>query len=206
MVENFKGIAEKIHKDKIVAVSKNHGREKILPLLEYGHRIFGENRVQEALGKWPELKAEYPGVELHLIGPLQSNKVKDALGIFDVIETVDREKIAIALSREEKKIDLLIQVNTGEEPQKAGIIPREADGFIKFCIHDLGLGIKGLMCIPPLDDPPALHFGLLRKISMRNSLKTLSMGMSGDFETAAAMGATHLRIGTAIFGERNVPA
>jgi len=220
VVENFKRIEDMLgkvparfniapgKKPLIVAVSKNHAAEKIIPLLESGHRIFGENRVQEAHAKWPGLKQKYPGIELHLIGPLQTNKAREALEIFDVIETVDREKIAKVLSAELKKInreiDFLVQVNTGEEPQKAGIAPGAADEFIKFCLHDLRLPVKGLMCIPPVGEPATLHFGLLRKIAERNALGILSMGMSADFEIAAAMGATHMRIGSAIFGERKV--
>ncbi len=216
VVENFRLVEEKIREaparfgisprtlPKIIAVSKGHGLEKILPLLEHGHRIFGESRVQEAYAKWPALKEKYPDVELHLIGPLQTNKVKEALRLFDMIQTLDREKLALTIASAPEKIDLLIQVNTGEEPQKAGVTPTSADRFIKSCRDDLHLPVKGLMCIPPVDAPPGLHFGLLRKIAERNGLKVLSMGMSGDFETAIALGATHIRIGTAIFGERSI--
>lgn len=195
----------KVSLPKIVAVSKNHEKESILPLLEHGHRVFGENRVQEAYAKWPALKEKYPDIELHLIGPLQTNKAKEAVKLFDFIETVDREKLADALVKEMKVqnrvVSCFIQVNTGEEGQKAGISPKEADAFIKYCIGE-GLPVKGLMCIPPVGEESALHFALLKKIAERNSLKELSMGMSGDYETAAAMGATYIRVGTAIFGER----
>jgi len=192
---------------EIIAVSKTHGPEKILPLLECSQRVFGENRVQEAKTKWPSLKKKYPDIELHLIGPLQTNKVREALELFNVIETLDREKLALELKKEKDKTGkcppVFIQVNTGEEEQKAGISPDKADAFIKFCKDELGLPVIGLMCIPPIGEEPALHFALLKKIAKRNGIEKLSMGMSGDFETAAAMGATHLRIGSAIFGERN---
>jgi pyridoxal phosphate enzyme (YggS family) len=190
----------------LVAVSKVHGPERIVPVLDAGHRVFGENRVQEAQGKWPDLKTRYPGVELHLIGPLQSNKAADAVALFDVIETVDREKIARALAAEMEKqgrrVPVLVQVNTGKEPQKAGIDPEEADAFIALCREDLGLEVRGLMCIPPVDEVAALHFALLREIARRNGLPVLSMGMSDDFDTAIALGATHVRVGTAVFGHR----
>lgn len=190
----------------VVAVSKTHPAEAVIPLLEAGHRRFGENRVQEAEAKWPALKARWPDIELHLIGPLQSNKAKEAVALFDVIETVDRPKIARTLAaeiaRQGRAPRLLIQVNTGEEPQKAGIAPGEADAFIAECRDGLGLRIGGLMCIPPLDDPPAPHFALLAKIAARNGLSVLSMGMSGDYEIAAQLGATEVRIGSEIFGAR----
>jgi len=190
----------------LVAVSKVHGTGTILPVLKAGHRVFGENRVQEAQTKWPELKAQFPDVELHLIGPLQTNKVKDAVELFDVIESVDRPKLARALATEfEKqgvKRDCFIQVNTGAEDQKAGVLPAEADDFIRLCRDELKLPVQGLMCIPPVDEEPALHFALLRKIAERNGLSALSMGMSADFETAIDLGATHVRIGTAVFGAR----
>ncbi len=193
----------------LVAVSKTHDAEAIRPVLEAGHRAFGENRVQEARAKWPQLKEAFPGVELHLIGPLQTNKVKQAVALFDVIHTVDREKLARHLAKEMEKqgrrLPVFIQVNTGEEPQKAGIAPGEADTFIRFCREDLGLDVAGLMCIPPVDEPPAPHFALLEKIARRNGLEKLSMGMSGDFETAIGLGATHVRVGTAIFGARHYP-
>lgn len=190
----------------LVAVSKTHDAERIRPALDAGHRVFGENRVQEAAAKWPALRAEYPGISLHLIGPLQTNKVRDAVALFDVIETVDREKLARALAEEFARRglwrDCLIQVNTGEEPQKAGVAPAEADAFIRLCRDELKLPVRGLMCIPPVDEEPSLHFALLAKIARRNGLEILSMGMSNDFETGVALGATHVRIGTAIFGER----
>lgn len=191
----------------ITAVTKTFGEERIRPALEAGHRMFGENRVQEAQAKWPSLKADYPDVELHLIGPLQSNKAKDAVSLFDVIETIDRPKIARALAAEMKKQDraprLLVQVNTGEEEQKAGVAPKNADTFIAQCREEFGLAIEGLMCIPTLDDAPAPHFALLAKIAERNGLDVLSMGMSADYLDAARLGATHVRIGSGIFGERD---
>ena len=183
--------------------------EQILPALDTGHRVFGENRVQEAAGKWPALRARYPDIVLHLIGPLQTNKVKDAVALFDVIETVDREKLARALAdefgRQGKRPDCYIQVNTGEEPQKAGVLPADIDGFIALCRDELGLPVRGLMCIPPVGEPPAPHFALLAEIAERHDLPVLSMGMSGDYEIAIAIGATHVRVGTAIFGERPRP-
>jgi len=190
----------------LVVVSKTFGPVDIEPVLLSGHRIFGENRVQESQGKWPELKARFPDVELHLIGPLLSNKAKEALALFDVIETVDRPSIAEAISKELKKTDrrpkLYVQINTGEEPQKAGVALKEADDLLKRCHSEWGLEISGLMCIPPVDEPPSPHFALLRKIAPRNGLKILSMGMSSDFEAAIQLGATHVRIGSAIFGHR----
>lgn len=191
---------------KIVAVAKKHGPERILPLLEAGHRVFGENRVQEAMAKWPALRERFPDIELHLIGPLQTNKAKEAVGLFDVIETLDRPKLARVLAaefeRQNRRPRILVQVNTGEEPQKAGVAPCDADAFIAECRNVYKLPIDGLMCIPPAEEPPAPHFALLAKIARRNGLKTLSMGMSGDYEIAAQLGATHVRIGSAIFGER----
>ncbi len=191
----------------LVAVSKTFDAEHIRPVLQTGHRVFGENRVQESQGKWPLLKSEFSGVELHLIGPLQSNKAKEAVALFDVIETVDRPSIAEALSKELVKTDrrpkLYVQVNTGEEPQKAGIAPQDADGFIQKCRDEWKLEISGLMCIPPVDEPPSPHFALLRKIAERNGITTLSMGMSSDYEEAIQMGATHVRVGSAIFGHRD---
>lgn len=190
----------------LVAVSKTFGAEDILPLIEAGQRAFGESRVREAAGKWPALKAAYPDIELHLIGPLQTNKLKEALGLFDAIHTLDRERLADALVKERDRGAVLprlfIQVNTGEEPQKAGIFPREADAFIARCRDGLHLAIEGLMCIPPVDEEPALHFALLEKIARRNGIAHLSMGMSADFETAVALGATHVRVGSALFGSR----
>lgn len=193
----------------LVAVSKVHGADVILPVLEAGHRVFAENRVQEAAAKWPALRSRFPDVELHLVGPLQTNKVKDAVELFDVIESVDREKLARTLARTfaEQGIvrDCFIQINTGEEPQKAGVLPADADAFIALCRDDLKLPVRGLMCIPPVNEEPALHFALLRKIAERNGIECLSMGMSGDFEAAIELGATHVRIGTAVFGARQTP-
>jgi pyridoxal phosphate enzyme (YggS family) len=194
----------------LVAVSKTHGADRIEGLLRQGQRVFGENRVQEAERKYPALKAAWPGLELHLIGPLQTNKVRDAVALFDTIETVDRPKLAAALAQEMarsgRRPRCFVQVNTGEEPQKAGVHPTEADAFIKTCREEHKLPIEGLMCIPPADEEPALHFALLGKIAARNGLAILSMGMSGDFETAIRCGATHVRIGTALFGARGTPA
>ncbi|MBX3445553.1 MAG: YggS family pyridoxal phosphate-dependent enzyme [Parvibaculaceae bacterium] len=190
----------------LIAVSKTFGEEAILPLIEAGQRIFGENRVQEAAAKWPSLRARFPGLELHLIGPLQTNKLDDALALFGVFHTLDREKLALALMRAREKgarlPRLFVQVNTGEEEQKAGIAPLEADAFLARCRDKWKLDIEGLMCIPPLDEEPALHFALLEKIARRNGIAKLSMGMSGDFETAVRLGATHVRIGSALFGTR----
>jgi pyridoxal phosphate enzyme (YggS family) len=190
----------------LVAVGKGHETARIRPALESGHRVFGENRVQEAADKWPNLRAEFPGTALHLIGPLQTNKVRQALALFDVIETVDRPKLARELAREIEKTgrrpDLFIEVNTGAEPQKAGVLPDEADAFIVQCRAEFDLPVKGLMCIPPVDEEPCLHFALLREIARRNGLAGLSMGMTADYKIAIAFGATHVRIGTAIFGER----
>ncbi|MBI2256139.1 MAG: YggS family pyridoxal phosphate-dependent enzyme [Proteobacteria bacterium] len=190
----------------LVAVSKMHPAEAVAAAIAVGQRVFGENRVQEAQGKFPALKAQYPDLELHLIGPLQSNKVPEAVALFDVIESVDREKLARALAGEMQKQKraprLFIQVNIGEEPQKAGIAPTEIDAFVKLCRDELALKIDGLMCIPPADKHPAPYFALLREMARRNGLTQLSMGMSGDFETAIQFGATHVRIGTAIFGAR----
>lgn len=191
---------------RLVAVAKTFGADDVAPLIEAGQRLFGENRVQEAQGKWPALKTRYPDIELHLIGPLQSNKAREAVELFDVIHTVDRPKIARALAAEMERQDrrprLLVQVNTGEEPQKAGVVPRETDAFVRQCGEELGLAIEGLMCIPPYDEEPSLHFALLAKIAKRLGLKELSMGMSADFETAIAFGATYVRVGSAIFGAR----
>ena len=190
----------------IVAVSKVFEEAHILPALEAGHRVFGENRVQEAAGKWPALKSRFSGVELHLIGPLQSNKADDAVALFDVIETVDRPKLARALAaamdKQGRRPKLLVQVNTGEEPQKAGVGPHETDGFLKTCRDEFGLTIAGLMCIPPIGDDPAPHFALLTKLAESNGLPVVSMGMSADFAIAAQLGATHVRVGSAIFGAR----
>lgn len=190
----------------LVCVSKTIGAQDITPVIGAGERVFGENRVQEALGKWPPLKASHPGLELHLVGPLQSNKAHDAVAFFDVIETVDREKIAKALASEIERTSrrprLYVQVNTGAEAQKAGVLPHEADAFIASCRKNYGLEISGLMCIPPLDDQASPHFAFLNQIAARNGIAVLSMGMSADFELAIQLGATHVRIGSAIFGER----
>jgi PLP dependent protein len=190
----------------LVAVTKTHGVDIVAEALKAGHRVFGENRVQEALAKWPALRQQWPDIELHLIGPLQTNKARDAVGLFDVIETVDRPKLAQALAAEMTKSGrrpaCYIQVNTGEEAQKAGILPADADSFIAHCRDGLNLPIAGLMCIPPQEEEPSLHFALLGEIARRNGLKILSMGMSGDYEIAVRLGATHVRVGTAIFGER----
>jgi PLP dependent protein len=190
----------------LVAVSKTFPAEEIAPVLEAGQRVFGENRVQEAKAKWPGLKQRFSGVELHLIGPLQTNKAREAVELFDVIETVDRESIAVELGRQIAKLGrsprLLVQINTGDEPQKAGVSPREADAFIEACRTRFGLSIAGLMCIPPADEPPSPHFALLSAIAARHGLAQLSMGMSADFEAAIQMGATHVRVGSAIFGHR----
>ena len=189
----------------LIAVSKMQPNERVAEVLDQGHRVFGENRVQEAAGKWPDFRAQYQGVELHIIGPLQTNKARQAMELADVIHTVDRPKLAKTIARIAQEIgvcpDLFIQVNTGEEPQKAGVLPADADAFIADCTG-LDLPIRGLMCIPPVDEDPSLHFALLAKIAARNGLPGLSMGMSGDFETAIRLGATHVRVGSAIFGER----
>jgi pyridoxal phosphate enzyme (YggS family) len=190
----------------LVAVSKTHPEAAVRAALRAGQRVFGENRVQEALAKFPQLRQEFPDLELHLIGPLQTNKVRDAVAHCDVIETLDRPRLAEALAREiertGRRISCYIEVNTGEEPQKAGITPGAADEFIRDCRARLGLPVAGLMCIPPAHEEPALHFALLREIAKRNDLAVLSMGMSADFETAIRFGATHVRVGTAIFGAR----
>jgi len=190
----------------LVAVSKTKPQSAVRAALAAGQRVFGENRVQEALEKFPELRAEFPDLQLHLIGPLQTNKVKDAVALFDAIETVDRPRLATALAREMERSgrrpSCLVEVNTGEEPQKSGVLPAAADDFIAECRDRLGLPIVGLMCVPPLDEEPAPHFALLREIARRTGLDVLSMGMSADFETAIRFGATHVRVGTAIFGPR----
>lgn len=190
----------------LVAVSKTHSADHVRPALVAGQRVFGENRVQEAEDKWPALREEFPDLQLHLIGPLQTNKVKHALKTFDVIETVDREKLARALAKEmaamDKQLPVFIQVNTGDEPQKAGIAVQDVPAFLALCRDELGLSVKGLMCIPPVDEEPAMHFALLAKLATENGLKSLSMGMSSDFETAIWLGATHVRVGSAIFGAR----
>ncbi|MFC6446350.1 YggS family pyridoxal phosphate-dependent enzyme [Shinella zoogloeoides] len=190
----------------LVAVSKTFDAEAIRPAIAGGQRVFGENRVQEAQGKWPELREGTAGIELHLIGPLQSNKAAEAVALFDVIETVDREKIARALADEMKKqgraLRLYVQVNTGLEPQKAGIAPDDTVAFVAFCREELGLTIEGLMCIPPADENPGPHFALLAKLAGRCNLDKLSMGMSGDYDVAIGFGATSVRVGSAIFGTR----
>lgn len=191
----------------LVAVSKTFAAEAIEPAIAAGQHVFGENRVQEAKAKWPPLMAKHPGVELHLIGPLQSNKAKEAVALFDAIHSLDRPSLAEALSKEitrqGRKPLLFIEVNTGAEPQKAGVLPQDADAFVTRCRETYGLQVSGLMCIPPLDQAPAPHFALAAKIARRNGLQFLSMGMSADFAVAIAMGATHVRVGSAIFGERS---
>ncbi|MBV2358879.1 YggS family pyridoxal phosphate-dependent enzyme [Thalassococcus sp. CAU 1522] len=190
---------------RLIAVSKVQPLERVEAVLEQGHRVFGENKVQEAQGKWPDFKARFDGIDLHLIGPLQTNKARAAVELFDAIHSLDRPKLANTLARlaQERGVcpDLFIQVNTGEEPQKAGVLPDAADAFVAEC-RALDLPVRGLMCIPPVDETPSLHFALLAKIAARNGLDGLSMGMSADFEEAIALGATHIRVGSAIFGER----
>ncbi|UWQ53656.1 YggS family pyridoxal phosphate-dependent enzyme [Leisingera caerulea] len=190
---------------KLIAVSKVQPNERVEAVLEEGHRCFGENKVQEAAGKWPDFAERFDGIDLHLIGPLQTNKARQAMELFDSIHSVDRPKLAKTLARLAQELgkcpDLFIQVNTGEEEQKAGVMPADADAFIAEC-RALDLPVKGLMCIPPVDEEPSLHFALLAKIAKRNGLQGLSMGMSSDFETAIALGATHVRVGSAIFGAR----
>ena len=190
----------------LVAVTKTHPAETIREALAAGHRVFGENRVQEAQAKYPALREAFPDLALHLIGPLQTNKVRDAVSLFDVIESIDRPRLAEALAKEMersgRRLPCLIEVNTGEEPQKSGVLPVAADDFIVECRDRLDLPIEGLMCVPPLDEEPSLHFALLREIARRTGLGILSMGMSADFEKAIRFGATHVRVGTAIFGTR----
>ncbi len=190
----------------LVAVSKTHGADRVREMLEAGQRVFGENRVQEAQEKFPDLKSAYPDLELHLIGPLQTNKARDAVALFDVIQSVDRDRIAAALAKEMvhlgRRPACYIQVNTGEEPQKAGVAPADIDAFVATCRDTHKLPIVGLMCIPPVDEEPALHFALLTKIAARNGLSRVSMGMSADYETAVRLGATHVRVGSALFGAR----
>ena len=190
----------------LVAVSKTYEAPDILPLLHAGQWVFGENRVQEAKGKWPALKAQFPNVSLHLIGPLQSNKAADAVALFDCIETIDRPKIAAAvaveMAKQGRRLELFIQINTGEEPQKAGIAPKDAVAFVAYCRDELKLAIAGLMCIPPAEDMPAPHFAFLAKLAREVGVAKLSMGMSADFECAVSLGATHVRVGSAIFGAR----
>lgn len=191
---------------ELIAVSKTFDAEHIEPVIQAGQKLFGENRVQEAQGKWPALREKHPGLELHLIGPLQSNKAGDAVALFDVIHTIDRPRIAKAIAAEMERqgriVKLLVQVNTGEEPQKAGAAPGEARDFVSQCQQEFGLTIEGLMCIPPLGEEAALHFALLKKLADEMGLAAISMGMSADFETAIAFGATYVRVGSAIFGTR----
>jgi pyridoxal phosphate enzyme (YggS family) len=190
----------------LVAVSKTFGADAIQPVIDAGQRVFGENRVQEARSKWPTLTARHPGLELHMIGPLQSNKAKEAVALFDAIHSVDRpslcEALAKEIGRQSRRPKLFVEINTGAEQQKAGVLPQDADAFVARCRDSYGLVIDGLMCIPPADEAPAPHFALTAKIAGRNGLKLLSMGMSADFATAIAMGATHVRVGSAIFGRR----
>jgi len=190
----------------LVAISKTFGPEAIEPVIAAGQRVFGENRVQEAKAKWPALQERHPGLELHLVGPLQSNKAKEAVALFDAIHSVDRPSICEALAKEiarqGRKPTLFVEVNTGAEPQKSGVVPEAADAFLRDCRERYGLAISGLMCIPPADEAPAPHFALTAKIARRNGLALLSMGMSADFKIAIAFGATHVRVGTAIFGAR----
>lgn len=189
----------------LIAVSKVQPNERVKAVLDEGHRIFGENKVQEAAGKWPDFRTQYEGIELHLIGPLQTNKARQAMELADSIHTLDRPKLANTIARLAQEIgscpDLFIQVNTGEEDQKAGVLPSEADAFITEC-RALDLPVRGLMCIPPVEEEASLHFALLAKLAARNGLQGLSMGMSSDFEKAIALGATHIRVGSAIFGDR----
>lgn len=213
--ENYLRIEEELaeHAEKhgqkkpgLVVVSKTFDTDAIRPVIGAGARVFGENRVQEAQGKWPELKAQTPDLELHLIGPLQSNKAGDAVALFDCIQTIDREKIANAISNEMKKQDrrlkLFVQVNTGSEPQKAGVLPQVTHEFVDWCRNEIGIELEGLMCIPPFDENPGPHFALLRKLARETGLEKLSMGMSADYLTAAEFGATHVRVGSSIFGAR----
>ncbi len=209
--ERIEKAAQNVDRDTsavhLVAVSKKQPMEKIQAALDAGHRCFGENRVQEAQEHWSTIKPNYPDLRLHLIGPLQTNKVKEAVALFDVIESLDREKLARALAKEMEKqgkiLPCFVQVNTGEEAQKAGIIPADLPDFLTFCRGECGLDIRGLMCIPPIDEPPALHFAFLAKLAQENDVTGLSMGMSSDFEKAIPLGATYVRVGTGIFGERS---
>jgi len=191
----------------LIAVSKTFAAAAIEPVIAAGQRVFGENRVQEAKAKWPPLMAKHPGLSLHLIGPLQSNKAKEAVALFDAVHAVDRPSLAEALAKEiakqGRKPTLFVEINTGAEPQKAGVLPQNADAFLAACREQYGLTISGLMCIPPVNEAPGPHFALTAKIARRNGLKLLSMGMSADFVTAIQLGATHVRIGSAIFGERS---
>lgn len=217
IAENFDAVLKKIRKAeraaereegavKLVAASKMQNEDSLRAALACGHRLFGENKVQEAQAHWTHLRPQFPDLKLHLIGPLQTNKAADAVALFDCIETLDREKLADALAEEMKKqgrnLPCLIQVNTGEEEQKAGIAPPRLPEFLGYCTKDCGLDIKGLMCIPPVEEPPALHFALLKKLAQENALTQLSMGMSADYERAVALGATYVRVGSLLFGER----
>jgi len=190
----------------LVAVTKTFGPDQILPVLDAGHRLYGENRVQEARAKWPALRERHPDMELHLIGPLQSNKAREAVALFDAIHTIDRPKIAEAVANEMAKqgrhLKLFVEVNTGEEAQKAGVLPRDAAGLVRLCREELKLDICGLMCIPPHEEPPGVHFAFLAKLAAELGLAQLSMGMSADFETAVTFGATYVRVGSQIFGQR----
>lgn len=207
-LENYRSISSAISQDvTLVAASKTYDANHIRPVLDAGHRTFGENRVQEAKQKWPELRQHYSGIELHLIGPLQSNKAAEAVSLFDVIQTIDRPKIAEAIAREvlrqSKPVALYVQVNTGREAQKAGVLPEELAAILNLMRNTLNLTVEGLMCIPPVDEPAAPHFQMLRKMATEHGLTKLSMGMSSDFAEAIAEGATHVRIGSAIFGARD---
>lgn len=206
IAEAARGVGRDAHDVRLIAVSKTFGADEIRPVLDAGQRHFGENRVQEAQDKWPGLREDFPDLTLHLIGPLQSNKVKEAVALFDVIHSVDRPKIARLLAaemdRQNKRIPLFIQVNTGEEDQKAGVAPAEVGALLSLCRDELLLEIAGLMCIPPVDEEPAIHFAFLAKLAGELGLESLSMGMSGDFTTAVELGATHVRVGSAIFGGR----
>lgn len=206
MAQAYKTTKRRGPEPVLIAVSKTFEPDAIRPVLEAGHRVFGENRVQEVQKKWPELKGDYPDVRLHLIGPLQSNKAKDAVALFDAIHSIDRPKIARAIAGEMKvqgrSPELFVQVNTGEEDQKAGVMPADCQAFVKQCQDEFGLTISGLMCIPPVDEEPAVHFAFLAKLAKECGLQGLSMGMSDDFETAVRFGATHVRVGSAIFGGR----
>jgi PLP dependent protein len=194
---------------ELVAVSKFHGADKIMQAIEAGQRVFGENRVQEAAAKWPEIRRKYPDIELHLIGSLQTNKADEAVAIFDVIESLDRPKLAdslaSAMKKQGRRVPCLVQVNIGREPQKSGVLPEDADNFIEYC-RNKGLEINGLMCIPPEGENPEGYFLQMRDIANKHKFQVLSMGMSGDFECAIKCGATHVRVGTAIFGERGAGA
>ncbi len=204
-----KRVGREVGSTRLIAVSKVQPNERVEAVLNQGHRLFGENKVQEAAGKWPAFRERYDGVQVHLLGPLQTNKARQAMGLFEAIHSLDRPKLAKTLARLAQEMgqcpDLFIQVNTGEEPQKAGVLPADADAFINEA-RALDLPVVGLMCIPPADEEPSLHFALLRKIAERNGIAGLSMGMSGDFEQAVAMGASHVRVGSAIFGARNYGA